>query len=103
MTHAHATHASAPAPLDLSHFGVPRLDPGWIYAVRIENKIKVGKTTDPERRLLREANTWSPDDLEIVGVKPFWNIRKLEYSLHSALVEHWHRGEWHKFENPYWL
>src|SRR6202022_1548251 len=75
---------------------LPRLDPGWIYAVRSGNAIKVGKTADPRRRLLREANTWSPNQLEIIGVKPFWNIRRLEYSLHTALAEHWHRGEWHK-------
>jgi len=23
--------------------------------------------------------------------------------LHAALAEHWHRGEWHKFDDPYWL
>src|SRR5712692_10346984 len=88
---------------NLDHFGVPRLDPGWIYAVRTENLIKIGKTTDPNRRLLREARTWSPYELEVVGAKPFWNIRKAEYSLHTALAEHWVRGEWHKFEEPYWL
>ncbi|HEX4411923.1 MAG TPA: GIY-YIG nuclease family protein [Xanthobacteraceae bacterium] len=85
------------------HFGVPRVDPGWIYAVRTGNLVKVGKTTDPQRRLLREANTWCPHALEQILAKPFWNIRKLEYSLHAALAEHWHRGEWHKFEEAYWL
>jgi hypothetical protein len=84
-------------------FGVPRLDPGWIYAVRTGNLVKVGKTTDPQRRLLREANTWCPHGLEQVLVKPFWNIRKLEYTLHAALAQHWHRGEWHKFDEQYWL
>lgn len=88
---------------NLDIYRIPRLDPGWIYAVKTGIQIKVGKTTDPARRLLREARTWSPDELEIVGVKPFWNISRLEYSLHSALAEHWHRGEWHKFEDPYWL
>jgi Meiotically up-regulated gene 113 len=81
----------------LETFGIPRLDPGWIYAVRTGNLIKVGKTTDPQRRLLREANTWCPDGLDQIIAKPFWNIRRLEYSLHSALAPHWHRGEWHKF------
>lgn len=86
-----------------AYFGVPRLDPGWIYAVRTGNLVKVGKTTDPQRRLLREANTWCPHGLEQVLVKPFWNIRKAEYSLHAALAEHWYRGEWHRFDDPYWL
>lgn len=86
----------------LSCNGVPALDPGWIYAVKTGNLVKVGKTTDPKRRLLREAKTWSPEELEIVGVKPFWNISRIEYSLHSALAEFWYRGEWHKFDNEYW-
>jgi hypothetical protein len=89
--------------LNLQYYGVPRLDPGWIYAVKTGNLIKVGRTTDPSRRLLREARTWSPEALEIIGVKPFWNVHKIEYSLQSALAEHWHRGEWHKFEDQYWL
>jgi hypothetical protein len=67
------------------------------------NLIKIGKTTDPARRLLREARTWSPDELELIGAKPFWNIGKIEYSLHSALAEHWHRGEWHKFDEVHWM
>jgi hypothetical protein len=89
--------------LDLAHFGVPRQDAGWIYAVRTGNLVKVGKTIDPRRRLLREANTWCPDGLHDIIAKPFWNIRRLEYSLHTSLAEHWHRGEWHKFNDPYWL
>ena len=89
--------------IDPAFWGIPQLDPGWIYAVRTENFVKVGKTTDPRRRLLREANTWCPHGLEQILVKPFWNIQKAEYSLHAALAEHWHRGEWHKFEDPYWL
>lgn len=88
---------------DLDFWRIPQLDPGWVYAVKSGDLIKVGKTADPERRLLREARTWSPEELEIVGVKPFWSIGRIEYSLHSALAEHWHRGEWHRFDDPYWL
>jgi hypothetical protein len=65
--------------------------------------VKIGKTKDPLRRLLREAQTWSPDPLELIGVKPFWNITRIEYSLHSGLAEFWHRGEWHRFDDPYWF
>lgn len=39
--------------------------------------------------------------LDIIA-KPFWNITKLEYSLHTSLAEHWHRGAWHKFTSAYW-
>ncbi|MEH2475947.1 hypothetical protein V1281_002880 [Nitrobacteraceae bacterium AZCC 2161] len=89
--------------VDPSHFGVRRDDGGWIYAVRTGQYVKVGKTTDPSRRLLREAKTWCPEALDEIIAKPFWDISRLEYSLHAALAEHWHRGEWHKFEDPYWL
>ena len=86
---------------NLAHFGVPKLDPGWIYVVAAGPLLKVGRTKHPDRRLSREAKTWLPD-LEIIGVKPFWNIGRLEYSLHSALADHWYKGEWHKFEDTYW-
>lgn len=85
-----------------SHWGIPQRDSGWIYAVRSGEFLKVGKTTDPRRRLLREANTWCPGGLDEIIAKPFWNITKLEYSLHTSLAEHWYRGEWHKFTDPYW-
>lgn len=88
--------------LDPSHFGIPRRDGGWIYAVRAGDFVKVGKTIDPHRRLLHEAKTWCPSGLDEIIAKPFWNITKLEYSLHTSLAEHWHRGEWHKFTDPYW-
>jgi hypothetical protein len=85
----------------LAHFGVPKLDAGWIYVVAAGPLLKVGRTKRPDRRLAGEAKTWLPD-LEVIGVKPFWNVRRLEYSLHSALAEHWYKGEWHKFEDGYW-
>jgi hypothetical protein len=53
--------------------------------------------------LLREEKTWCPYGLEQTLAKPFWNIRRLEYSLHAALAEYWVHGEWHKFTEPYWL
>lgn len=89
-----------PNPLN---FGIPRNDGGWIYAVRWADTVKVGKTTDPRRRLLREARTWCPGEIDEIIAKPFWNITKLEYSLHTALAQHWQHGEWHKFTDPYWL
>jgi hypothetical protein len=72
-------------------------------AVRTGELIKIGKTKDPARRLFREARTWSPEELEVIGVKPFWNIGRIEYWLHCALAEFWYRGEWHKFNEAYWM
>ncbi|WP_369126741.1 hypothetical protein [Bradyrhizobium canariense] len=42
---------------------------------------------------MREARTWCPGELDELLAKPFWNITKLEYSLHAALAEHWEHGE----------
>ncbi|MDN3275192.1 GIY-YIG nuclease family protein [Frankia sp. RB7] len=81
---------------NLAIFGVRPIDPGWLYIVRNGPLFKVGKTVNPARRLLKEAKTWLPD-LEIVGVKPFWEISSLERQLHSGLADHWYSREWHRF------
>jgi hypothetical protein len=35
--------------------------------------------------------------MELIGVKPFWNISALERELHSGIATFWHAGEWHRF------
>jgi hypothetical protein len=35
--------------------------------------------------------------------KPFWNVARIEGSLHTALAEHWQHGEWFRFKQSYWL
>jgi hypothetical protein len=80
---------------DLDIFGVPRLDPGWLYILKNNCRFKIGKTTNPKRRL-SAAKTWLPD-VEIIGVKPFWNISELERHLLSGLAQFWVSGEWYEF------
>jgi hypothetical protein len=70
-------------------------DPGWLYLLKHGSLLKVGKTTDPKRRL-REASTWLPDG-EIVGMKPFWTIHEFERTLLCGIANYWHHGEWHQF------
>jgi hypothetical protein len=82
---------------------IPQRDRGWIYAVRWGDTVKVGKTRDRNLRRLREAQTWCPGEIDEIIAKPFWNIARLERSLHTALAEHWQHGEWFKFNQPYWL
>lgn len=48
-----------------------------------------------------DAFASSPEGLDEIIAKPFWNITKLEYSLHTSLAEHLARGEWHKFTESY--
>jgi hypothetical protein len=79
---------------NLDIFGVPRLDPGWLYILKNNCRFKIGKTTNPKRRL-SAAKTWLPD-VEIIGVKPFWNISELERQLLSGLAQFWVSGEWYE-------
>jgi hypothetical protein len=81
---------------NLAAFGVPKRDPGWIYLVRNNDLYKIGKTKNPNKRLNREAKTWLPD-LEIIALKPFWNISSIENTLHTAFTWHWHAKEWFRF------
>jgi hypothetical protein len=80
---------------DLRIFGVLQLDPGRLYIVKDNGRFKVGKTTNPRRRLLA-AKTWLPN-FELVGVKPFWNVGELERELLAGLAQFWIGGEWHAF------
>jgi hypothetical protein len=76
-------------------FGGVKRDPGWLYLMKAGDLFKIGKTTNPKRRI-RDALTWSPD-IEVVAMKPFWNISELERMIHEGLADCWHRGEWFKF------
>jgi hypothetical protein len=82
---------------NLAIFGVQRESPGWLYLIRNGDLFKVGKTRNPKRRLFRDAKTWLPD-MELIGVKPFWNYSRLERELQCGLANYWHAGEWHKFD-----
>jgi len=71
-------------------------DPGWLYViVNGSGLIKIGKTTNPRRRL-KEAQTWIPDGV-VAGMKPFWDIHACERTLLCGLAQHWFDGEWHDF------
>ena len=83
---------------NLEIFGVERRDPGWVYVVQSGELFKIGKTSNPQKRLQREAKTWLPD-LRIIGIKPFWNISFIERSLHIGLARNWYAGEWYKFDD----
>ncbi|WP_371260688.1 GIY-YIG nuclease family protein [Bradyrhizobium sp. WSM2793] len=63
---------------------IPRNNCGWTYTIRWGCTVKVGRTTDRKLRRLREAQTWCPGEIDEIAVKPFWNIARLERSLHTA-------------------
>jgi hypothetical protein len=79
---------------NLDFFGVPRLNPGWLYVFKDGIRFKVGKTTNPKGRLFA-ARTWVPN-IEVIGIKPFWNISSLERQMLSGLVQFWVADEWYE-------
>lgn len=83
--------------LNLDIFGVSRSDPGWLYLMKNGDLFKIGKTKKPSRRT-RDAKTWLPD-VEVLAMKPFWNISELERMLHEGLADCWHEGEWFRFRD----
>ena len=82
---------------NLDIFGVRRKDAGWLYLMKSGHLFKIGKTKSPKRRI-RDAQTWIPD-IEVIAMKPFWNISTLERVLHEGLADQWHKGEWFKFSD----
>jgi hypothetical protein len=81
--------------LNLNIFGVTRSDPGWLYLMKQGDLFKIGMTKNPPRRI-RDARTWLPN-VEVIAMKPFWNVGELERMLHEGLANYWHEGEWFKF------
>ena len=81
---------------NLRIFGVRGIDPGWIYVVKNGDLLKVGKTKNPKRRIFCDAKTWIPD-LEVIGIKPFWDISALEKVIHAGIAQYWYDKEWFKF------
>jgi len=82
---------------NLDIYGVALLNPGWIYVFKNSDLLKIGKTTNPERRV-REARTWIPY-VTILGVKPFWNVSEIERTMHEGCAQFWHGGEWFRIDN----
>lgn len=74
---------------------VVQADGGWLYMILNGDLLKVGKTTQPARRL-REAQTWLPNG-ELIGIKPFWDVHMAERTLLCGLANCWVEGEWHRF------
>ncbi len=78
--------------VDISIFGVSPNDPGYLYLLENGDKYKIGRAKDAKKRL-REAKTWLPD-MRVIGIKPFWNVKRLEKDLHDGFAHCWYSGEW---------
>jgi len=76
----------------IGNFFIKPIDPGYLYYFENGGKYKIGRTTNPESRL-RAARTWLPD-INVIGIKPFWNVSDKEKLLHVGLAAYWSEGEW---------
>ena len=70
---------------------------GFIYVIRAGERVKVGFSRNVERRL-REMQTHSPDDLELVLAVAGSPV--LEHELHARFGDLSLRGEWFRYEQP---
>lgn len=80
---------------DISVWRIRQVDFGYLYIFKHRNRFKVGKTTNPLKRI-RDARTWIPD-VQVLGVKPFWGVSHHERLLHCGLAQFWLGGEWFEF------
>lgn len=78
----------------ISSFGVPRVDPGFIYILESEGYVKIGRTRNPRQRL-KPARTWNPH-LTVIGIKPFWQHTAAEHTIHLDMARAWKKLEWFK-------
>jgi len=81
-----------PAASWLHRFGVVPDDPGDVYVLEHGGRYKVGRSKTSSLRL-RAAKTWLPD-AKIIGVKPFWNVTRIERHIHEGFARCWYAGEW---------
>tara|TARA_X000001316_G_C910523_1_gene25970 strand:- start:129 stop:599 length:471 start_codon:yes stop_codon:yes gene_type:complete len=76
----------------IGNFGVKPIDPGYIYIFENDGKYKIGKSINPAARI-KTAKTWLPD-MNVVGIKPFWNVSRIERLLHVGMSISWYDREW---------
>lgn len=74
--------------------------PCFVYVIRCEQFVKIGKTTQKENRLAT-MQTANPFELVTVAIIDPDDGDELEKALHKRFARYRHRGEW--FRNAGWL
>ncbi len=77
----------------IKNFGVVAENPGFVYIIEHQKRFKIGRSKSRDSRL-REAKTWLPD-MNVIGVKPFWNACDAERCIHIGMASCWYKGEWY--------
>lgn len=67
-------------------------DPGYVYVIEDQGRLKIGKTKDAITRM-RAASTWLPD-MKLLACKPFWHVSEVEHYIHAGFSAFWYSGEW---------
>lgn len=69
--------------------------PDFLYVIRCGDYFKVGRATNPDKRL-GVIKSSSPYDVELLVVYdiPYPGIARAEETAHRLLAAHHHRGEW---------
>lgn len=65
----------------------------YVYAIRCANAVKIGRTTDVEKRF-SQLQTGNANRLELIHVHACENNAWFEAALHKALEKHRLCGEW---------
>lgn len=74
--------------------------PCFVYVIRCENFVKIGKTTRKESRIAN-MQTANPFELVTIAVIDADDGDELEKELHKRFARYRHRGEW--FRDAGWL
>lgn len=70
-----------------------RNEPGYIYIIRANGLIKIGKSSEPDSRV-KQLQTAMPYEIELLFKVQTDDMTWLERETHWALQEHRIRGEW---------
>jgi hypothetical protein len=76
----------------IRRFGVVPEDPGFIYLLENQGRYKIGRSKSRTSRI-KEARTWLPD-MDVISVKPFWDVTKKEKLMHIGFARCWYAKEW---------
>ena len=74
---------------------------GYVYVIQdveFSQRYKIGRTTNPERRL-SEIRNLLPGDTDIVAIIDTGDAPTLEWQLHQRYADERRRGEWFALDN----
>lgn len=82
----------------VNRLGILPYDAGWVYAVRFGDKVKIGKTTNPDARLaaLQSQHRGPYDEAHFIVCD---NAANGERRLHNIFKDYRLHGEWFRLSH----